>query len=85
MWYRNEISSCSLSMCFRSDSNPPCILYHFNGLVSHEYDSPLFQLSMVDVMASSVLGNTVIPFDWLYIEEEIGHGLLNLGHNSHKY
>ena len=54
-----------------TDSAPPWNLYHFSGVVSHQYDTPLFQLTMEDVMANSVL-NTVFPFDWLYIEEEIG-------------
>ena len=55
-----------------TDSAPPWNLHHkIEIVVSHQYDTPLFQLIMEDVMANSVL-NTVFPFDWLYIEEEIG-------------
>ena len=60
-----------------SSETPSSNLYHFsgfNGFPSHEYDAPLFQLSREDVMDNAILKNAVLPFEWLYVEEEIGHG-----------
>ena len=48
--------------------------YHFNGVLSQEYDAPLFQLTVEDVMKNVFLKEAMVPYDWFHMEEEIGHG-----------
>ena len=52
--------------------------YHCNGVLSQEYDAPLFQLTVEDVMKNVILKESMVPYDLVHMEEEIGHGMFIL-------